>query len=484
MTRRAVVLLAIALVATPLAAQQIRVDGATVAQVVQMPTLKLDSIPIGNTTGTGDYRLTPDGYVAWCQPGFAYCLFRRSGPTVTTAPIWQDIDLNAWGFGEGWRVYGQVRYRATAGDQAWPMSDQRFSVLSAYVEYDHSDWRARLGRQFTQNGLGYYNYDGLDALWRASRWLDAEVYGGLAPMEAVNAPYTNTVITDQTSPIAPNDNAYLMGARVRGWWQNGSSISGIFQFINRVDLRGLYAEQGAVNGLFRAGITTITGDLQFDFSTDRFNLAQAKVQFPVAPQTGVFAEARHYAPFFQLWSIWAVFSPVGYNEANVGAFWNSPQGVFAATLSGGYRKYENPSAGIGELRSDGYRVGADVTWHPDPAWVVRAAYHYDLGPGAAESDGNFSVRWDPNQNVYAGIFATLFQTAYEYEQGWGTVGGGGVTGGVRLSHWGRLAADVGEYRNTYGGNAPQSNWDQFRASLRFEFDVGAFPDYMSGGQVR
>jgi hypothetical protein len=82
--------------------------------------------------------------------------------------------------------------------------------------------------------------------------------------------------------------------------------------------------------------------------------------------------------------------------------------------------------------------------------------------------------------VYAGIFATLFQTAYEYEQGWGTVGGGGVTGGVRFAGWGRLAADVGEYRNTYGGNAPQTNWDQFRASLRFEFDAGSFPDFNTG----
>jgi len=478
--RARVALLGLAAAALPAAAQQIRVGGATVAQVVQLPTLTLDSIPVGSTTGTGEYRLTPNGYVAWCQSGAAYCLYRKSGPTLTTAPVWQDLELNAWGFGEGWRVYGQVRYRATADDQAWPMASQRFSVLAAFVEYDHVDWRARLGRQFTQNGLGYYNYDGLDALWRPTHWLDAEVYGGYTPMEAVNAPYTNTVITDQTSPPAPNDNAWMMGARFRGWWQNGSSLSGIFQFIDRTDLRGLYAEQAALNGLFRAGRATITGDVQYDFSTDQFNLAQAKVQYPVAPQTGVFVEARHYIPIFQLWSIWAVFSPVGYNEGNVGAFWNSPRGVFGATVSGGWRNYQNATAGVGQLRTNGWRVGTDVTWHPDPQWVMRAGYHYDIGPGAAESDGDFSVRWDPNSTVYAGIFATLFQTAYEYEQGWGTVGGGGVTGGVRFAGWGRLAADVGEYRNTYGGNAPQTNWDQFRASLRFEFDVGAFPDYMTG----
>ena len=86
--------------------------------------------------------------------------------------------------------------------------------------------------------------------------------------------------------------------------------------------------------------------------------------------------------------------------------------------------------------------------------------------------------------MYAGLFATAFQTAYEYQQGFGTVMGGGVTGGYMIADWGRIAADVGEYRNTYGGNAPQSDWNQFRASLRFEFLVGKEPGYAGTGVVR
>ena len=434
-TRAAAVVAALA-AAVPGVAQEIRVGGATVAQVVQLPTLIVDSIPIGSTTGTGNYRLTPDGYVAWCGGG-PYCIYHRSGPTITTAPIWQDLELNAFGFGQGWRVYGQVRYRATADNQAWPMATQRFSTLAAYVEYDHGDWRARLGRQFAQNGLGFYNYDGLDAVYHPTRWLDAELYGGLAIMEGVNAPYTNTVITDQTSPLAPNDNGWLMGARVRGRWQNGSSLAGIFQFIQRTDFRGLYAEQAALNGVFRAGKATITGDLQFDFATDLFNLATAKVQYPVAAGTSVFVEGRHYVPDFQLWSIWAVFSPVGYNEGNAGVYWTSPRGALGVTLSGGWRTYENANAGIGELRTNGWRVGGDVSWRAAPAWTFRASYHYDIGPGAAMSDGNISARWDANGSAYAGVFGTAFQTAYEYQQGWGMVIGGGVTGGIRFADWGR-----------------------------------------------
>jgi hypothetical protein len=466
------------------AAQEIRFGGSTVGQVIQLPTLVIDSVPIGATTGSGNYRQTSNGYVAWCPSTTGYCFYHRSGPTITTSPLTQDLEVNAFGFGQGLRFYADVRLRVTGGNQAWPLSGQTFSALAAYLEYDRSDWRARLGRQFTSNGLGYYNYDGLEVLWRASPWIDAQLYGGGALMEGVNAPYTNSVITDPQSPPLPNDNAWLIGARVRGHWQNGSSISALFQVIDRNDFGGLYSERLAVNGVFHAGITTITADVQADLATNQFDLAQARAQYPLARGTGVFLEVRHFVPVFELYSIWSVFSPVGYNELTGGAFWASHDGVLSAQLAGGYRSYEPTNAGTGDLTTNGFRIGADATWQAIPKLIVRGGYHYDLGPGAAESDGNLSARWEPNEDLYAGIFATAFQTAYEYQQGFGTVFGGGVTGGMKLNDWGRVALDVGEFRNTYGGNAPQSNWNQFRALLRFDFLVGKEPGYAGGGVVR
>jgi hypothetical protein len=108
----------VALFATAVAAvaQEVRVGGSTVGQIIQLPTLVLDSVPVGQTTGTGEYRLTPNGYVAWCQPGFPYCLYQRSGPTITTDPLTQDIEVNAFGFGQGLRFYGDVRFRTTGGN--------------------------------------------------------------------------------------------------------------------------------------------------------------------------------------------------------------------------------------------------------------------------------------------------------------------------------------------------------------------------------
>jgi hypothetical protein len=476
----------IALFATAVAAvaQEVRVGGSTVGQIIQLPTLVLDSVPVGQTTGTGEYRLTPNGYVAWCQPGFPYCLYQRSGPTITTDPLTQDIEVNAFGFGQGLRFYGDVRFRTTGGNQAWPLAAQTFSALAVYLEYDRNDVRARLGRQFTQNGLGYYNYDGLSVLWRAKPWMDAELYGGGALMEGVNAPYTNSVVTDPQAPPVPNNNGWLIGARVRGRWQDGSSVSALFQLIDRDDFHGIYSERLALNGAFHAGKTAITADMQTDFATQQVNLAQARGTYPLGYGTGVFLEARHFIPVFELYSIWSVFAPVGYNELTGGAFWASRSGVWALQLAGGYRNYQNTNAGSGGLRTEGWRVGADATWQASREIVVRGGYHYDIGPGAAMSDGSFSARWEPSADVYAGIFGTAFQTAYEYEQGFGTVLGGGVNAGVKFGEWGRLGADVGEYRNTYGGYAPQSDWNQFRAMLRFDFLVGREPGYSGGGVVR
>lgn len=472
------------LAVSPAAAQEFRFGGTTVGQVIQLPTLILDSVPLSSTTGTGSYRQTPDGHVAWCQSGFAYCLYQRSGATITTAPLTQDLELNAWGFGQGLRFYGQVRFRATGGDQAWPLAAQTVSTTAVYLEYDRPAFRARLGRQFTQNGLGYYNYDGLSALWRAAPWVDIDLYGGGALLEALNAPYTATLVTSVENPPAPNDNAWLLGARVRTHDRSGSSFSALFQLIDRNDNRGLYSERLALNGVGRWGPSTITGDVQADFATGAFNLAQARGQYPVARQSGVFLEARHFVPYFELWSIWSVFSPVGYNELTGGGYWGSPAGAVAVQLAGGFRTYQNADAGTGDLRSSGWRIGADLTWQAAPALMVRGGYHYDIGPGAAESEGSLSARWEPNERVYAGLFGTAFQTAYEYQQGYGTVIGGGVTAGVKLEEWGRVAADVAEYSDTYGGNAPQSDWEQFRASLRFEFVLGREPGYTGAGVVR
>lgn len=484
LSRRVLLSLAVLAAAVPAAAQQFRFGGTTVGQIIQLPTLVLDSIPVGSTTGTGIYRPTPDGHVAWCQPGFAYCLFQRSGPTITTEPLTQDLDVNAWGFGEGLRFYGQVRLRTTGGNQAWPLAEQNVAAIAAYLEYDRPEFRARLGRQFTQNGLGYYNYDGLSALWRAAPWIDAELYGGAALMEALNAPYNSSLVVSTQDPPAPNDNGFLVGARVRMRKSDGSSLAALFQLIDRNDLRGLYSERLAVNGVLHAGKATVTADVQADFATGDFNLAQARGQYPLDRRTGVFLEARHFLPYFDLWSIWSVFAPVGYNEINAGAYWSSLANVLSVQLAGGMRNYQNANAGTGSLRTSGWRVGADLTWQAKPTLMFRGGYHYDIGPGAASSDGNLSLRYEPNETVYAGFFATAFQTAYEYQQGFGTVMGGGVTGGYMLSDWGRIAADVGEYRNTYGGNAPQSDWDQFRASLRFEFMVGKEPGYTGTGVVR
>jgi hypothetical protein len=482
--RTRILLLAPLVAAAPVASsQQVRVSGTTVAQVIDLPTLIVDSVPVGSTTGSGTYR-EYNGHVAWCQPGFAMCLYQKSGPTITTAPMTQDVELNAFGFGEGWRAYAQLRFRATAGNQAWPFADQTFSALAAYLEYDRNTWRGRVGRQFAQNGLGYYNYDGLDLLWRADPAWDAELYGGAALMEGVNAPYTSTLVTSVTNPPTPNNDGWLVGARVRGHWRNGSSISAVFQVIDRNDFGGLYSERLALNGIWRAGVTTVTGDVQADFATGQANLAQVRAQYPLQRGSGVFLEARHFVPVFELWSIWSVFSPVGYNELTGGAYWASKQGVLSAQLTGGFRNYENAHAGTGDLKTSGWRVGADLTWQASRTIIARGGYHYDIGPGAAESDGSLNVRWEPNEIFYGGIFATAFQTAYEYEQGFGNVWGGGATAGYKFADWGRIAADVGEYRNTYGGNAPQSDWNQFRASLRFEFNVGPEPGYSGGGVVR
>ncbi|HSL69764.1 MAG TPA: hypothetical protein VK864_05950, partial [Longimicrobiales bacterium] len=95
-------------------------------------------------------------------------------------PLTQDLHLNAWGLGQGIRLYAHVRARASVGDAQglWPQADDAFDALSAYLEVDRRFGRARLGRQWTSSHLGFYNFDGGALLVRPWNWLTAEIYGG------------------------------------------------------------------------------------------------------------------------------------------------------------------------------------------------------------------------------------------------------------------------------------------------------------------
>ncbi|MGH7689460.1 MAG: hypothetical protein ACREN3_07645, partial [Gemmatimonadaceae bacterium] len=156
----------LATVAAGAHAQGVVVQGSSWAQYLEMRPLLADSVAFASTdSATSITRRTAAGVLTTCVAGDAYCYFYRSAPRAALTAMMQDLDVTAWGLGQGLSVHAQLRGRDAVGDgrNLWPQATQTFSVLSAYVELDRPTVSAKLGRQWEQSGLGMFNFDGLSA---------------------------------------------------------------------------------------------------------------------------------------------------------------------------------------------------------------------------------------------------------------------------------------------------------------------------------
>jgi len=141
-----VTIAAAAVVTGPAGAQGVRVTGVSALQVIDVRPLVEDSVPIGQASGTGPYRLLPDGTVVRCVTGEAFCRFLSSGDRETAAPLVQDLRAVVWGLGQGISAQAHVRARGSLGraDASWPRADDHFDAIEAgqhQVQDHHIDGR-------------------------------------------------------------------------------------------------------------------------------------------------------------------------------------------------------------------------------------------------------------------------------------------------------------------------------------------------------
>ena len=97
----------------PLRAQHVRITGTTWVQSIDLRPLRADSVPVAEAIGDGPFRTTASGLAVRCADGAAFCRFNGSGPRATTTPLLQDVDVAAWGLGEGISFHAQARARSS-----------------------------------------------------------------------------------------------------------------------------------------------------------------------------------------------------------------------------------------------------------------------------------------------------------------------------------------------------------------------------------
>lgn len=468
-------------------AQGVVISGSSSARYVDVHPFAVDSVPETSTVAAfGQYRQTADGIYVICNAN-GWCRYDRSTARTSLVAWMQDLDVTAWGLGEGVSAHAQLRFRTATGGgrEIWPQVDQTFEAVAAYVEMDRGAIRGRLGRQWLTSGLGFYNFDGLSLAGRLPASLWAEGYAGWSLVEGLARPVTDDAIS-AVEDIPPTRRAYIFGGTLRWRPSQRGAVRVQYQRELTTDRGALYSERATADGDLRLGLTTLSAAVTYDVATDSYDEARLRVQRVLPWHFDAALVARHYEPFFPLWTIWGTFDPVGYDEGRAELRWTPPSGRLGFGLNAARRHYGATETGFGPapLRTNGWRIGADASARPLESVALDAAYGLDAGNGASRSDADLSLRWEPGDRFAIGLRGTAFQTIYEYRIGTGTVYGGGIDLGVRVWRDVRLAADAMLYHQT-GQDQPQyANWNQRRGGVRLEWTLGGDPGaaYVGGRQ--
>lgn len=456
--------------------QSVSVSGATSLRYIELRPLTSDSVPAGSTQGTALLRALPDGRVVRCLPGDAYCRDLRPAARVSTIPMVTDLEASAWGFGEGLRLFTQLRLRNGWGSapELWPQGSRTLEALAAYAELDRGNARVRLGRQWTVSGLGFYNFDGLSAQLRAGRRLTLEAYGGRSLVRGLNESRVSGAL-ESIEALAPPTSGILGGARARYSPAPGTAFSAAYQVESRGRGEGLLSELAVFNAMAPIGRFTTDASLEMDVASAQVNEATLRVRTPALRRATLYGELRRYRPYFELWTIWGAFSPLAYDEARGGITWAPASGTLVLRGETSRRRYERDDAGgFGDYRREGWGVGASGTWTPLAPWRFDASARVETGFGAARREGAAGIARQLANDGFLSLQAVAFQQYFELRLDDGTVLGGEAEAAIPLNERLRVRASLAVYRHA-GARTAAVDWNQRRASLRLEWNVGSEP---------
>jgi hypothetical protein len=460
-------------------AQAFRVTGSTSVRYIELRPLLRDSVAADDVAGSGLLRQLPDGRIVRCIPEDPYCRDARPGGRVATVPIIHDLEASAWGFAEGVRLFAQLRGRSSwgGGTELWPRGDDAFDLLAAYAELERERLRLRAGRQWKVSGLGFYNFDGVTVAYRAAPAAWLEVYAGRSLLRGLNEPRTAGALAS-VEELAPPSAGLLLGMQARYRPSSRLAVGAVYQLDFRGDGEGMYSELAAADGVVSFGGGSLEASVEADATAIALNEARLRVRAPPLGSVALYGEVRRYRPYFELWTIWGAFSPVGFDEARAGATWAVlPAGRLMLRGEASWRSYDGSAAEDAFIRhrTDGWGVGGNVSWSPGTPWRLDAGYRVEAGFGAARRDGHAGVARQLGELGSVGVQAVAFQRLFEFRLDEGTVLGVAAEANVRLSARARLLASMAAYRHAAMENAAALDWTQRRGSVRLQWTVGAEP---------
>lgn len=465
----------------PAPAQDFRGQSSTLVRYLELRPLGRDTVARSRVTERPDGSLEFEGRPVTCVGDRCEYLVSRS--VERTAIATQDLRFTAWGFGvRGLSATFQARGRESlAGDFSWPRSTDRFDLMVGYVELAREHFDVRLGRQRVRSGLGFSSYDGLSVDADPLEWLSVEGYGGRSLARGLHDPRHEAL--EGLTTFLPDRNAYLLGGAARVDPTPRASLQARYQREIWSDRSALVSERASFD--VRTSVLrplSLEGSADWDIGFDRLGKSRINLSLPVAGgDVKAEVEGRHYVPYFEMWTIWGFFSPVGYDEVKGRVRWTARRDL-SLWGSAGRRWYGDSNVtGFGRPLTDtGWRFSVGGRWRPDPV-SLAGSYRMEKTPGAFLSAGSVTARWSRGDWLDVSVRGSASQQIEEYRIGEGMVAGGGFDANVKVAQGLTVAGGLELYRRFFDNRPSAVDWNQLRAWTRVRVGVGGDPGLEAGG---
>lgn len=480
--RGARLLPALLLVAFPAALEAqgylLRLDSRV--QHVNYRGVRLDSILASAAVpGPGGGLQTSDGYAVDCAGGSAFCSFYRPGPDRSAGPLVTSANLTAWGLGlPRLSFHLDARLGVDLGTaDAWPGTDPAMQLLEGYLEYAGDWFRGRAGRQVEQGRLGYTGFDGAAVTARKSELgLSGEIYGGLGLARGTALPVTSAAL-DPLDDFQPRQRQLVAG--VNGEWQHRyGDVRVEYQREVDRDTRNFVSERVALSGTVRPlPAWRLSGGTEYDIArgewgTSDLDLSVAQRRWSAG------AGVRRYRPYFDLWTIWGVFSPVPYTAVN-GRVRLSP--VSALELFAGGEQYWYDGAGAGtplvKEEDSGWRWNVGGGYAFADGWHAGGGYHTEFGAGAASRGWDAQLSWQAHRVLTLSADGGRMIRPLEFRYNESAVTWVGLNADIRPNERFRIGLGASRYwEERRRPDAGGFDWNQTRLVASLSWLIGSGAD--------